>query len=194
MANLSDRGGAGPSSDALADLHREDLRRHARGEPPPIDVGDIRALDGERIAALNDTHGAMAVASAIQLAAVQQLRGVKLEIDNLPGDARARLVGEMRDDGLSADEQELVLARARTRQRGVDMHQRLRVQARTDLGNTIVELCGGDVERANKVWRSLGEHGVDRLLRVHSRDRRKELARTIERAEIERLRAARSSG
>jgi len=183
MANLSDRGGAGPSSDALADLHREDLRRHARGEPPPIDVGDIRALDGERIAALNDTHGAMAVASAIQLAAVQQLRGVKLEIDNLPGDARARLVGEMRDDGLNADEQELVLARAR-----------LREQARTDLGNMIVEVCGGDVERANEVWRSLGEHGVDRLLRVHSRDRRKELARTIERAEVERLRAARSAG
>jgi hypothetical protein len=175
--NLSDRGGAGPTGEALLAMHREDLERHERGEPLPLEIGDVRALDRETIDELGRTHGVERVASAIAAAAAVQLQSIKLVVDRTPSGER-RLRREADAPEVTADEWQADVARRQHGYAVAEVHKALREEARIALYHSIVALVGE--ERADNVCRQLGEQGMARILKEPKHRRRHALARWLE--------------
>jgi hypothetical protein len=178
--NLSDRGGAGPTGEALLAIHREDLERHERGEPLPLEIGDVRALDRETIDELGRTHGVERVASAIAAAATVQLANVKLVVDRTPSGER-RLRREADAPELSAEDWDADVVRRQRVYAIAEVHKQLREDARIALYHSIVALVGE--ERADTLYRKLGIVGVDAILREPKHRRRHALACALEHVE-----------
>lgn len=178
--NISDRGGAGPSADVLAQLHREDLERHARGEPPPFpEIGDVRQLDSERIAELGEKYGRERAAAAIAAAAAVQLANIKLEVDCLPKGERLMRVGD--DSHLSQDDVDFLNTRRLQRAKAEHIARSLRDDAIDGFIGQIVEACSGDEAEADRIARKIGRAALARLIGVRPRsEQRKRLRDLIE--------------
>ena len=176
----SDKGGAGPSAEVLEAQHREDLERRQRGEPAPIEIGDVRALTSEDINELNERYGAVQTAAAIAAAAQKQLASIKLTTATLPSGTKLMRAGD--DSALSADDIDWINTRRLQQAHMAAVWRETNV--RQTLLKWTLELTGDNLPRARALLAQIGDDGITKLLKVHKRERRAALARVLEEMEL----------
>ena len=175
---VSDRGGAGPTREALEAQHREHLERHRRGVPEPIDIGDVTALSKERIAELGQIHGHAAVSAAIAQAGMAHLATVRIVLDEPPSMYERFREIDSAPELTASDRRELKSDALRRHGHRMHAHEEFRRRSLNNLFEMIAQVVGED--RIREVVNRLGLDACNAILATPKHKRRAALARAME--------------